>query len=151
MSKKRLKSKQSSEAQNSSLKLTNDLQETLQLLETDLEIKSYIYQQINELAPYVTPETTVIVLARDPQEHREEEELEFHNESSEKFAFRIAIILKEQEATLEAEGYGHDVYDAIHFAKEALLMRLSELQEEVENPQDRLNAIQQASENGHLH
>ena len=130
------------------------LYDTLDLIETNPDVKSYIYQQINELSSYVTPTTQVIVLARDPEEaYRDENHvISEHEESSDDhYKYRIALLLKEDDATLEAEGFGHDIYDAIAAAKDAMLQRLSEIQDEVESPQDRLNAIQQASDNTQLH
>lgn len=130
------------------------LTDTLSLIETDPEVKSFIYQQINEFAPYTTEETNVVVLARDPEDAYANEDhlIASDFESSEDhYAYRIAIVLKEADATLEAEGFGHDIYDAITAAKEAMLGRLSEIAEEIESPQDRLNAIQQACENIQVH
>lgn len=130
------------------------LQDTLHLIETDPEVKSFVYQQINEFSPYVTPETNVVVLARDAEDAYADDEhvISSDFESADNhYLYRIAIVLKEEDATLEAEGFGHDIYDAINAAKEAMLQRLSELQAEVESPQDRLNAIQQATENTQVH
>lgn len=130
------------------------LKDTLNLIETDPEVKSFIYQQINEFAPYTTEETNVIVLARDPEDAYANEDhmiADDYASSDDHYAYRIAIVLKEADATLEAEGFGHDVFDAITAAKDAMLGRLFELAEEVESPQDRLNAIQQASENTQVH
>jgi len=131
----------------------NPLIDTLDLIETNLDVKSYIYQQINDLNPYVTEETTIMVMARDPYEAYKDENhlLSAEADSEEKFPYRIAIVLKEDDGTLEAEGFGFDIYDAIRYAKEAMLHRLSELQEEVESPQDRMRAIQQAVDNSKVH
>ncbi|MFN3454107.1 MAG: hypothetical protein ACK41T_04050 [Pseudobdellovibrio sp.] len=132
----------------------NPLMDTLNLIETDLDVKSYIYQQINELTPYITPETSVIVLARDPEEAYKDEnhviaEDEFTRDNH--YKYRIALVLKEEDTSIESEGFGYDIYDAVQAATAAMLQRLFEIQEEVESPQDRLNAIQQASENSQLH
>lgn len=148
------------------------LKNTLDLIETDPEIKSYIYQQILDFNPFVTPETLVMVIARDPHGHYKkqeaisadsdesmEDELESDIEIDEEdisdemraLKYRIAIILKEGEHSIEAEAFNDDVFDAIRLAKEALIVRLIEIQEEVENPQDRIAAIQQASDNKPVH
>lgn len=130
------------------------LTDTLYLIETDLEVKSFIYQQINEFTPYVTPETNVIVLARNPEDAYADENhviSQDYDSIEDHYPYRIAIVLKENEATLEAEGFGRDIYDAITAATEAMLHRLFEIHDEVESPQDRLNAIQQACENPQIH
>lgn len=136
------------------LQSNTSLMDTLHLIETDPEVKSFIYQQINEFSSYVTPETNVVVLARNPEDAYADENHVISEDIDSRdnhYPFRIAIVLKEGEATIEAEGFGHDIYDAIHAATDAMLQRLSEIQEEIESPQDRLNAIQQASENTQIH
>ena len=129
------------------------LENTLSLLESDTELKSFIYQQINDLTEFLTPETSVLVLARDPMEaYNDETHIISEDESKEKpYLYRIAIILKENDSTIEAEGFGDDIYDAIKFAKEALFSRLAEIRDEVESPQDRINAINQAANNVQVH
>ena len=133
---------------------TSSLKDTLHLIETDPEVKSFVYQQINEFSPYVTPETNVIVLARDPEDAYADDDHVISGDMDsvdDHYAYRIAIVLKEEDATLESEGFGRDIFDAIAAAKEAMLQRLCEIQAEVESPQDRLNAIQQATENTQVH
>ena len=119
------------------------LENTLNLIETDPEVKSFIYKQINEFAPYVTPETLVLVLARDPLA-QQEVEVSADN-------YRIAIVLKEDDASIEAEAYSPNIFDAIRLAKESMLSRLSEIQNKVENSQERLNAIKDAGNNSQVH
>lgn len=151
------------------------LKNTLDLIENDPEIKSYIYQQIHDFNSFVTPETLVMVIARDPlgdykgtttditasdmdQEHHIEEITEEGFEGSEideediteemrKSRYRIAIVLKDGDHAIEAESFNDDIFEAIRSSKEALIQKLIEIQEEVESPQERIRAIQQASEN----
>ncbi len=120
------------------------LESTLNLIETDPEVKSFIYQQISEFAPYVTPETLVVVLARDPLAQQEEKEVSADD-------FRIAIVLKEQDASIEAEAYSPNIFDAIRLAKESMISRLSEIKNKVENSKDRLKAIKDAGNNSQVH
>lgn len=142
--------------------MSNDssfLKTTLDLLETDPEVKSFIYQQIIDFNPFVTPETLVMVIARDPRasyaEGSDEEEDYFDDEetsSEEKqYKYRIAVILKEGENSIEAEAFHDDIFEAIRLAKDRLIDRLLEIQEEIESPQDRINAIKDASENKQIH
>lgn len=119
------------------------LENTLNLIETDPEVKSFIYQQISEFAPYVTPETLVVVLARDPLAQQEKKV------SADDF--RIAIVLKEDDASIEAEAYSPNIFDAIRLAKESMISRLSEIQNKVENSKDRLKAIKDAGNNSQVH
>ena len=149
-----------SQSQNSSF-----LKTTLDLLETDPEVKSFIYQQIVDFNPFVTPDTLVMVIARDPHatyssaaEEAEDEDTDFTDYSDdeseaveENYKYRIAIVLKEGDSSIEAEAFNDDIFEAIRLAKEALVARLLEIQEEVESPSDRMNAIKDASENKQLH
>lgn len=144
MKKNSRKSKISSKTSSASV----SSQDTLSLIETDKEIQSYIYQQIADFENFVTPETLVLVLAKDPKEKHEE--LEDDADVTPK-NHRVAIILKEGDTSLESEAYDDDIYIAIKLAKTALLDRLIEIQEEMESPQDRLQAIQHASTNEQIH
>ena len=65
--------------------------------------------------------------------------------------FRIAIILKDGDHSIEAEAFHNDIFEAIRLSKELLITKLIEIQEEIESPQDRNNAIQQASVNKAIH
>lgn len=117
------------------------------------EIQSYIYQQIAEFEPFITPETLVMVIARDPNQTEDDQSAasEPYTTTNEDSIHRIAIILKEDDATIEAEARHTDIFEAIKYAKESLLQKLIEIKEEVEDPKDRLQAIQQASSNEQIH
>jgi hypothetical protein len=156
--------------------MSNDssfLKNTLDLIENDPEIKSYIYQQILDFNAFVTPETLVMVIARDPHGLYEKNEQSASSDQDEQYLdeyesdtedddeaitdemraskYRIAIVLKEEDHSIECEAFHNDIFEAIRMAKELLIKKLIEIQEEVESPQDRINAIQQASENKSIH
>lgn len=141
---------------------SNFLKNTLELLETDPEVKSYIYQQILEFNTFVTPETLVMVLARDPaasysdeidSDDEEVEDYMLHEEESiaAGFKYRLAIILKDGDSSIEAEAFHDDIFEAIRMAKEKLLVKLIEIQDQIENPADRINAIKDAASNTQIH
>jgi ribosome-associated translation inhibitor RaiA len=147
---------------------SNFLKTTLDLLETDPEVKSYIYQQILDFNQFVTPETLVMVVARDPhslysddidEENLSEDELEFlesqkiqeQDEVAEGYNYRIGIVLKDGDSSIEAEAFHDDIFEAIRLAKDKLVARLLEIQEEIESPQERMNAIKEASDNKQIH
>lgn len=164
--------------------MSNDssfLKNTLDLIENDPEIKSYIYQQIQEFNTFVTPETLVMVIARDPlgryegnttediissdleedqkvmAKFEDEEDGEDFIDEDEitdemrKSRYRIAVVLKDGDHAIEAESFNDDIFEAIRLSKEALIVKLLEIQEEIENPKERMNAIMQASENKPIH
>jgi ribosome-associated translation inhibitor RaiA len=134
------------------------LKNTLELIENDAEVKSYIYQQIMDFNPFATPETLVMVIARDPQGDYSSQnpslkvELDETTKKSLRSAtFRIAIVLKDGDTSIESEAYDNDIFSAIRSAKEILVDRLIEIQNEVENSQDRIKAIKNASDNKPIH
>ena len=135
----------------------NFLKNTLDLIENDSEVKSYIYQQIMDFNPFVTPETLVMVIARDPngvytaQSPDEAVDTEEADSSVTNLKYRIAVVLKDDDTSIEAEAFDDNIYEAIRLAKENLLGQLIEIQNEIENPQERINAIPQASENKPIH
>lgn len=162
--------------------MSNDssfLKNTLDLIENDPEIKSYIYQQIQDFNAFVTPETLVMVIARDPLGRYDQPETEtistdmdipqsqltaeFEDDDGDfidedeitdemrKSRYRIAVVLKDGEHAIEAESFNDDIFEAIRISKEALIQKLIEIQEEIESPKDRMIAIQQASENKPIH
>lgn len=144
---------------------SNFLKSTVDFLESDPEIKSYIYQQILDFNPFVTPETLVMVVARDPtavyiRENvpADDEELVIDDREEKEakalaagFKYRIAIILKDGDSAIEAEAFDNDIFEAIRLAKENLVARLIEIQEELEKPADRIKAILEATDNTQIH
>ncbi len=131
---------------------SNFLKTTPELIETSLEVKSFIHQQILDFSPFITPETLVVVIARDPKYLDPEDD----QEPSEKNSFvisnyRIAIVLKEDESSIEAEASHDDIFEAIKSAKELLILKLLEIQSEMETSQERLVAIQQAANSDQIH
>ncbi len=134
------------------------------LIETDTEVKSYIYQQVADFNPYVTPQTLIMVIARDPKElhvnSTDEEENHFddgHNqeglshEELSKYKHRIAIVLEENGTTLEAEAYHDDIYEAIKSAKMSLIEKLSKWQDEVAYDIETKNVKSNPQNDGQLH
>lgn len=107
-------------------------------IEDSPEVKSFIYQQINEFNPFVTPDTVIMVISRDPQKKDELEEEAFENLD---YKHRIAIVLQEHEASIEAEACHDDIYEAIKLAKSSLLDRLIEIQAEIEEGKELENDL----------
>ena len=129
------------------------LNPNIELLEHDPEVKSYIYQQIVEFEPFVTPDTTVAVVARDPKKlmlRYETEGREFDREKMKKM-FRIAIVLKEGDTQIQEEGLHENVYEAIKLAKDALMRKLSAIQDSIMTNQERTEQINFALQNNQLH
>lgn len=129
------------------------LEPTNRVLETDPEVKSFIYQQIMEFEPYVTPQTVVAVLARDPRKLAIQLETEGRHIPPEelKKMYRIAIVLKEGDTKIQEEALHSNVYTAISMAKDKLILRLAEIQDQVVTNQERMSQINEALQNNQLH
>ncbi|MGZ3774943.1 MAG: hypothetical protein ACXVCY_09770 [Pseudobdellovibrionaceae bacterium] len=126
---------------------------TVELIEHNPEVKSFIYQQIVDFEPFVTPQTTVTVVARDSNELSLQYEAEGKEFSSEdlKNLHRIAIVLTENGTSVEAEGVHQDIFQAIKAAKENLLKELITIQDSVISQQDRIIEINHYLQSHHIH
>ncbi|QDK39192.1 hypothetical protein [Bdellovibrio sp. NC01] len=133
--------------------MTNLPNPTIELIEQNPDVKSFIYQQIAEFDGFVTPETVVAVVARDPRKLALQYETEGRdfNKADLKKLYRIAIVLTEADAKVEAEGVSEDIYDAIRMAKDNLLKKLVEIQDSVISQQDRIIEINHVMQNSTLH
>lgn len=133
--------------------MTTLLNPTIQLIEENPEVKSFIYQQIVDFEPFVTPQTVVAVVARDPRKlalQYETDGKEFTPESLKKL-YRIAIVLNESGTKVEAEGIHEDIYQAIKMAKDNLLKELVAIQDSVVSQQDRIMEINHYLQHPVLH
>ncbi|MFS4458601.1 hypothetical protein [Bdellovibrio sp. HCB2-146] len=129
------------------------LNPTIELIEQNPEVKSFIYQQIADFEPFVTPQTVVAVVARDPKKlalQYETEGREFSVAELKKL-YRIAIVLKEDDTSVSAEGVHEDIFQAIKLAKENLLKQLIEIQDSVISQQDRIIEINHYLQHPVLH
>lgn len=133
--------------------MANLLNHSNHLIEESPEIKAYIYQLIQEFEPFVTAETQVMVTAKDPEKlapKLEMEGIDFNAEDLKKM-HRISIILTESGTKIASEGVHDDIYEAINIAKDSLLKKLWEIQENVVSAQERNSAIQYYIENPQVH
>ncbi len=119
------------------------LNPTIQIIEQSAEVKSYIYQMMNEFEAFVTPQTIVTVIAKDPKKlaiQYETDGKEFSPEELKKL-HRINIALSEGDSKVEAEGVHEDIFTAIKMAKENLMKELVAIHDTVVSQQDRLMEI----------
>ena len=126
---------------------------TEQLIQNDPDLKSFVYQQIAEFQPYVTPSTIAAVIAKDPQKLAMEFELKGQGRSSTQLALlhRVSIRLKDGDSSIQQEAHHENIYEAIRLAKEKLLIRLDEIQDTVISKKDRIDEINQALQNQFKH
>lgn len=133
--------------------MAHPLNPKIEVIEADPEVKSYIYQQIAEFEPYVTPETVVAVVARDPRKlaiQLETDGKEMPPEELRKM-YRIAIVLREGDTTIQEEGLDENVYEAIRLAKARLMAKLAAIQDSVISTGDRVAQINDVLQNTMLH
>lgn len=133
--------------------MANLLNPAIELIEDSPEVKSYIYQQIMEFEPYVTPQTVVAVVAKNPKKLALQYEADGKEVDLEDLAshFRISISLKEGDAKITAEGVDKDIFTAIRLAKDHLLEKLQAIQDNVVSQQERNMAIHHALQNTMIH
>ena len=124
-----------------------------QVLDENPEIRSFVYQQILEFEPYVTPQTQVSVIVKDPLKLFNKLEAEGQSISKRKLAkmYRISIVLKEDGTKISEEGLHHDLFEAIKMAKNKLIKKLEAIQDHVISQQDRIQQINQALSNSNIH
>lgn len=124
-----------------------------QVLDENPEIRSFIYQQIVDFEPFVTPQTMVAVMVKDPLKLQVQLETEGKHISKKQLAkmYRIAIVLKEDETKITEEALHEDIFEAIKLAKAKLIKKLEMIQDHVISQQDRIEQINQALANPHIH
>jgi ribosome-associated translation inhibitor RaiA len=132
----------------------SEIMDRLNLENLDPDVKAYIYQTVNEFENYVTPQTLIAVIARDPLKLITNTdtvgELDLTKDDLKKM-YRIAICLNEEGSKLEAEAVDQNIYQAINKAKAKLLKHLSEIQDDVISNQDRRNQIKAATSSSSSH
>jgi ribosome-associated translation inhibitor RaiA len=133
--------------------MANLLNPAIHILDQSSEVKAYVYQQLAEFEAYVTPETVVAVVARDPRKLAIQLETDGKDVDPSKLSqmYRIAIILKEDDTKIQGEGLHEDIYEAIRIAKERLLEKLIAIHNEVISQSDRQEQINFALSNPQLH
>lgn len=129
------------------------LNPTIEFIEQSPEVKSYIYQQITEFEPFITPDTVISVIARDPRKLMLQLETDGHFIEPEKLSkmFRIAIVLKEGDTHIQEEGLHDDIFEAIRLAKAKLIKRLVQIQDAVISNQDWQEQINHAVQGTQVH
>ena len=100
-------------------------------IEDNPEVKSFIYQQIVDFEPFLTPASMISVVSRPLDEVSVSAGKKHH----------ILITIKENGVSLEEEGASENIYEAILEAKNKLFKKLISIQESVISQKDRLAQI----------
>lgn len=121
--------------------------------ETSPEVRSFIYQQLVDLEPYLSASTQVNVITKNPLGlvvHLESEGIDIPKSKLKKM-HRVAIIITDEGAKLEAEGLHEDLIEAVIVAKKKLLSQLGEIQDSVQTQQERVAEINHALAAANIH
>lgn len=123
--------------------MSNNLNSQLELIEDNPEVTSYIYQQLSEFEPYISPNTVFAVIAKDPTKlaNRFESEGAHFDKASLRKMFRISMSLTENGTTLEAEGLSTDIFSAIKMAREKLSKHLQQIHDDMVSNKEREKEI----------
>lgn len=122
----------------------NNILRTEHMIKNNLDVKSFIYQQIAEFQPFVTPTTVAAVVAKDPLKlsHIELNQTKLH---------RISIHLRDNDSQIHEEAVHENIFEAIRLAKVKLLGRLVEIQDKVISKEDRIEELHLALQNNQKH
>lgn len=131
----------------------NGILRTEELIQNDPDIKSFIYQQIAEFQPFVTPTTIAAVVAKDPLKLAMDFEISGEHKSKIDLArlHRISIHLRDQDSQIHEEASHENIFEAIRLAKTKLLGKLVEIQDQVITKEDRMEEIHMALQNNQKH
>ncbi|MBN8537426.1 MAG: hypothetical protein J0M15_10270 [Deltaproteobacteria bacterium] len=114
------------------------------MIQNNLDVKSFIYQQIAEFQPFVTPTTVAAVVAKDPFKLS-------HIELNHANLHRISIHLRDNDSQIHEEAVHENIFEAIRLAKVKLLGRLVEIQDKVISKEDRIEELHLALQNNQKH
>lgn len=114
------------------------------MIQNNLDVKSFIYQQIAEFQPFVTPTTVAAVVAKDPLKLSPVE----LNQAN---LHRISIHLRDNDSQIHEEAVHENIFEAIRLAKVKLLGRLVEIQDKVISKEDRIEELHLALQNNQKH
>lgn len=103
-------------------------------IEESPEVKSFIYQQIVDFEPFLTPTSLVSVVSKNPENL-------ISKNSRKGVRHQIQISIRENGVSLDEYGTSENIYEAILEAKNKLYQKLVSIQDSVISEQDRLAQI----------
>lgn len=113
------------------------------------EIRSYVHQLLLDLEVFCTETTTITVYAKDPMMIVSDDP-DWTPEKLKKM-WRICFKISEDGSEVSEEAVHEDLMTALRVARDKLLATLTEIQDQVVSPQDRLQQIRQATSGGQVH
>ncbi len=134
-------------------KSRNGAHRTEEIIQSNPDVKSFIYQQIAEFQPFVTPTTVAAVVAKDPLKLAMDFEVSGARKNKLDLSrlHRISIHLRDQDSQIYEEASHENIFEAIRLAKVKLLGRLVEIQDQVISKEERIEEIHQVLQNNQKH
>lgn len=107
----------------------------------DSESRAYVYQTVQELAPFVNADSTVLVYSKDT----------FIDRETIPETWSLIIRVSHPDLQIEAHGRAEDFRDALQVAKESMIDTLIEMRSQKETPGDRSQVIDEIKTGQQLH
>lgn len=114
--------------------------------ESNAEVKSFIYQQIQDLESFMTP-NSIVNVASERVSGKEPDNNDYtHNNSTEKdlLFFKVVISITENSTVIDGTATSSNIFEAITLAKKNLYSLLIKIQDEVISREDREAQLIQA-------
>lgn len=112
-------------------------------IEESPEVKSFIYQQMVDFEPFLTPTSLVSVISKNASEKS--------GKKKQQMRHQIQISIKEDGVSLVEVGSSENIYEAILDAKNKLYQKLVLIQDSVVSEQDRMAQIKSIRSHGVIH
>lgn len=107
--------------------------------ESSPEVKSFIYQQIQDLRTFMTPKSIVSVVSKkiSGDEDDKTKSRSKKSKKQQRLLYEVAISISENTVKLEEVARNSNIFEAIRIAKTKLYNTLSKIQDEVISIEDR--------------
>ncbi len=112
-------------------------------IEESPEVKSFIYQQIVDFEPFLSPTSLVSVISKNAKENSGNKKKQMRHQ--------IQISIKEDGVSLVEVGSSENIYEAILDAKNKLYQKLVLIQDSVVSEHDRMAQIKLVQSGGVIH
>jgi ribosome-associated translation inhibitor RaiA len=102
--------------------------------ESSPEVKSFIYQQIQDLKSFMTPKSVISVVSK---QISGDDDKRAKSKKRKNTFYEVAISISENTVTLEEIARNPNIFEAIRIAKSKLYNTLLKIQDEVISREDR--------------
>lgn len=107
----------------------------------DAESRAYVYQVVQELAPHVSADSTVLVYSKDT----------FIDRETLPASWNLIIRVNNPKFQIEAHGQSIDFRDSLQIAKDSMIDTLIEISSQNETPSERSQRVDEIKTGQQLH